>query len=584
MKIKLLAGSLAAIATMTSMAAPMSGDPYANETPAQRDARMAWWREAKFGMFIHWGIYAVPAGNFDEKPIGGIGEWIMLNGKIPVDRYKAYAKDFNPTKYNPEAWAALAKDAGMRYMVITSKHHDGFTLFPSAASKWNIADATPWKKDLIDPLAKAARAQGLKFGLYYSQAQDWTNPGGAKWGYKDGEGWDNAQKGSFDQYIDQIAVPQVREILTRYQPDVLWWDTPHLMNAKHGEKIASLLPLKPGIIHNNRLGGGYKGDTETPEQQIPATGFPGRDWETCMTMNDTWGFKSDDHHWKPLSTLITNLVDIASKGGNYLLNVGPTAEGEIPAESIKLLKEVGAWMKINGESIYGTHASPFKKLAWGRCTTKTSGEDTILYLHVLNWPADGKLTVPGLANEVKSAELLAGGVRITTSKSDNGPVLSLPTTAPDAICSTVKMVVRGKPDVTETPVVPDKDGVIRLLPVDARPSGSEIKYENRGSSGNIGFWTDAKDSVSWTLRAAHDGKYVLQIEAAAPTPGSVLQVQGPGKLACSIPKTDNFETYQSTKIGEVSLSKGTMVTLTLRPVVDGWKAVNVRKVELIPQP
>jgi alpha-L-fucosidase len=584
MKIKLLAGSLAAITTLTSLAAPMPGDPYANETPAQRDTRMAWWREAKFGMFIHWGVYAVPAGNFDGKPIGGIGEWIMLNGKIPVERYRKYAAEFNPVKYDPEAWAALAKEAGMRYMVITSKHHDGFTLFPSEVSKWNIADATPWKKDLIDPLAKAARGQGLKFGLYYSQAQDWTNPGGAKSGYKDGDGWDDLQKGSFDTYIDQVAVPQVREILTRYQPDVLWWDTPHLMNDARAAKIASLLSLKPGLIHNNRLGGGYKGDTETPEQHIPATGFPGRDWETCMTMNDTWGFKSDDHHWKPLSTLITNLVDIASKGGNYLLNVGPTAEGEIPAESIKLLKEVGAWMKVNGESIYGTHASPFNKLPWGRCTTKTHGDDTILYLHVLNWPADGKLTVPGLSNEVKSTELLAGGVKITTTKSDNSPVLELPSTAPDAICSTIKMVVRGKPEVTTTAIAADKDGVIRLLPGDARLDGSEIKCEDHNGVGNIGFWTNAKDSVSWSLRAAQDGKYVIQIDAATPGAGSVLQVQGVGKLACSIPQTGNFETYQSTKIGEVSLSKDAVVTLTLRPVTDGWSPVNVRKVELIPQP
>ena len=166
--------------------------------------------------------------------------------------------------------------------------------------------------------------------VYYSQAQDWNNPGGAKAGYKDGDGWDDAQKGSFDTYIDQVAVPQVREILTRYHPDVLWWDTPHLMTQPRAEKLAKLLSLSPGIIHNNRLGGGYKGDTETPDR-IPATGFPGRDWETCMTMNDTWGYKSYDQNWKSAETLIRNLVDIASKGGNYLLNVGPKGEGAIPA-------------------------------------------------------------------------------------------------------------------------------------------------------------------------------------------------------------------------------------------------------------
>jgi alpha-L-fucosidase len=584
---KLLAmslGAMAALVTLGSMARAMEGDPYANETPAQRDARMAWWREAKFGMFIHWGVYAVPAGVYDGQAIPDIGEWIMLKAKIPVERYRAYAKEFNPVKYDPAAWANLAKEAGMRYIVITSKHHDGFTLFPSAASKWNIADATPWQKDLIEPLAAAARAQDLKFGLYYSQAQDWNNPGGAKAGLADGDGWDDAQKGSFDSYIDQVAVPQVTEILTRYQPDVLWWDTPCLMTPARAAKLAALLPLKPGIIHNDRLGGGYRGDTETPEQNIPATGFPGRDWETCMTMNDTWGFKSDDHHWKPLATLITNLVDIVSKGGNYLLNVGPTAEGEIPQESIQRLREVGAWMKVNGEAIYGTHASPFKKLPWGRCTVKTAGDDTILYLHVLEWPTDGKLTVPGLANPVKSAELLAGGAKLTIAKSDNGPVLVLPATAPDAICSTIKMIIQGKPEVAVLPVSADKDGVIRLLPGDAVFEGDAVKVQYQGSEASIGFWTQPKDTVTWNLCAENNGKYLVQVESSATDEGSVLLIQGIGKLAYSVPKTAGYDAFQTTKVGEVSLTKDAKLVLTLRPVVDGWHPVNVRKVELIPQP
>lgn len=580
----LIALLVAVIATLGNTATALEGDPHSRETAEQRNARMAWWREAKFGMFIHWGVYAVPAGHYDGKPIGGIGEWIMRHGKIPVARYRAYAKDFNPVKYDPAAWAALAKEAGMRYVVITSKHHDGFALFPSEASDWDIADSTPWKKDLIGPLAKAARAQGLKFGLYYSQAQDWVHPGGAKSGYKDGEGWDDAHKGNFDSYMEQIAVPQTREILTRYQPDVLWWDTPHLMTPEHAAKLASLLTLKPGIIHNNRLGGGYKGDTETPEQHIPATGFPGRDWETCMTMNDTWGFQSDDHNWKPLSTLITNLVDIASKGGNYLLNVGPTAEGEIPAECVKRLKELGAWMKINGESIYGTHASPFKKLSWGRRTAKPAGDDTILYLHVLDWPEDGKLKVPGLSNPVKSAELLAGGTKLTVETDENGPILSLPATAPDAICSTIKMLIQGKPEIAETPVSADKDGVIRLLPEDAHFEGEDVKTQDQDGVANIGYWTNPKDSVSWNLRADKDGKYLIQIEAAAPSGGSVLMIQGIGKLAYSVPKTGSYKSFQPTHVGEVILRKDEKTTLTLRPVVDGWHPLNVRKVELLPQP
>jgi len=575
----------AALVLLTALipaAQALEGDPYASETPAQHEARMSWWREAKFGMFIHWGVYAVPAGTYKDKQIGDIGEWIMWNAKIPVSDYRAFAQHFNPTKYDPSAWAALAKEAGMRYMVITAKHHDGFALFPTAASKWNVVDASPWKNDLIAPLATAARAQGLKFGLYYSQAQDWNNPGGAKYGMQDGEGWDDTQKGSFDSYLDAVAVPQVTEILKKYQPDVLWWDTPHLMTAPRAAKFAKLLTLRTGIIHNNRLGGGYPGDTETPEQEIPATGFPGRDWETCMTMNDTWGFKSYDHNWKSLTTLITNLVDIASKGGNYLLNVGPTAEGEIPAESIQLLKGVGAWMKVNGEAIYGSHSTPFKKLPWGRCTVKDAGADTLLYLHVLNWPTNGKLLVPGLSNNIKTASLLAGGAPLAVEKSPNGPVLILPATAPDSICSTLKVLIQGKPEVTSVAIGPSKDGSITLLAEDARLAGKQIRVEQKDKC-NIGYWSDPGDSVSWELRAERDGKFSVHIETAAPSAGAVLKVQGVGNLAYSVPKTADYTTYQTGRVGEITLTKDTKVTLTLRPVAEGWNPINCRKVMLVPE-
>ena len=580
---KFFRGALALLTALVPAAQALEGDPYANETPAQHEARMSWWREAKFGMFIHWGVYAVPAGSYKDKPVGGIGEWIMWNAKIPVSDYRAFSQHFNPVKYDPAAWAGLAKEAGMRYMVITAKHHDGFALFPTAASKWNIVDASPWKKDLIAPLAAAARAQGLKFGLYYSQAQDWNHPGGAKADMPDGAGWDDAQKGSFDHYLDAVAVPQVTEILTTYQPDVLWWDTPHLMTPPRAAKLAKLLALRPGIIHNNRLGGGYPGDTETPEQEIPATGFPGRDWETCMTMNDTWGFKRDDHHWKSLPTLITNLVDIASKGGNYLLNVGPTAEGEIPAESIQLLKGVGAWMKVNGEAIYGTHASPFKRLPWGRCTVKDAGADSVLYLHVLSWPADGKLLIPGLSSDVKAASLLAGGAPLAVEKSPNGPLLSLPTAAPDAICSTLKVLIQGKPEVTSVTIGPAKDGVITLLADDSRLAGKQIRVEQKNKSSNIGFWTDPGDSVCWDLCSDRDGKFSVHIETATLAAGAVLKIQGVGNLAYSVPKTADYTTYQTGRVGDITLTKGSKVTLTLRPVAEGWSPVNCRKVILMPE-
>ena len=319
------------------------------ETPAQRDARMAWWREARFGMFIHWGLYSIPAGTWNGKQIPGIGEWIMNNGNIPVADYKALASQFNPTAFNAHDIVALAKSAGMKYIVITAKHHDGFAMFDSKADPFNIVAATPFHRDPIRELAEECHKQGMKLGFYYSQDQDWTAPGGAA--YKTGNHdlpthhWDPAQDGDFATYLHTKAIPQMKELLTNYGefPVVIWFDTPtpDMTPALAGE-IVALLNQHPNLIWNNRLGGGYKGDTETPEQYIPAQGYPGRDWEACMTMNDTWGYKSYDNNFKSTETLLRNLIDIASKGGNYLLNIGPDSKGDVPPAEVERLHEVGA--------------------------------------------------------------------------------------------------------------------------------------------------------------------------------------------------------------------------------------------------
>jgi len=434
---------------------------------AINDKRMQWWREARFGMFIHWGVYAVPAGTFRGNKINNIGEWIMNRGKIPVAEYQQFAQQFNPVLYDPEVWVKAAKDAGMKYIVITAKHHDGFALFDSKASKWNVADATPYKKDLLKPLADACRRQGIKLGFYYSQAQDWNNPGGAVARKPAREGWANPDSSLIDaytkehdghwdpaqttktmgQYIDDVAVPQVKELLSNYgDVALIWWDTPTGMTDEYAAKLDALLKQHPQIISNDRLKRpNYPGDYKTPEQRIPnMSELDGKDWETCMTMNETWGYKSYANNWKSSETLIRNLVDIASKGGNYLLNVGPKADGLFPEQSIDLLKAIGVWMKTNGEAIYGTKASPFGLFDWGRCTKKENGGNTILYLSVFNWPTDGKLIIPGLQNKITKAILLANGASIKTGKTTAGVVINVPATALDPIATVIKLEVKGK--------------------------------------------------------------------------------------------------------------------------------------------
>ncbi|MEI7534714.1 MAG: alpha-L-fucosidase [Verrucomicrobiae bacterium] len=429
------------------------------ETKAQHDARMAWWRDAKFGLFIHWGVYAVPAGFYHDQPVKGIGEWIMNKGKIPMAEYQQFAKEFNPVKFNADDWVKAAKDAGMKYIVITSKHHDGFAMFCSQASPWNICDASPYGKDPLKDLVAACRKYDVKLGFYYSQAQDWNNGGSAAGGK-----WDKAQEHDMDEYIAKVAVPQVKEICSNYGefPAVIWWDTPTGMNKDRAQKLYDAVQsLKPNVIMNNRLGGGFKGDTETPEQKIPAKGFPGRDWETCMTMNNTWGFKRDDDHWKSTEVLIRNLCDIASKGGNYLLNVGPTSEGLIPQPSLERLAEVGAWMKVNGEAIYGSSATVFggelgeavkAKDGYGHETTVSSANDWRcttkpgkIYLIIFKWPTDGKFVLPGLQSKITKAYLLADRQQaLKFGQTGAGATIDLPASAPDKIASVVCLEIADK--------------------------------------------------------------------------------------------------------------------------------------------
>jgi alpha-L-fucosidase len=399
-----------------------------HESAAQQEARLQWFREARFGLFIHWGVYAVPAGFWQGKPTGA--EWIMFQGKIPVADYRAFAQNFTAAKYDPQAWAQLAAAAGIKYVVITAKHHDGFALFDSAFSDWNAVKASGAKRDLIAPLAAAVRAQGLRFGVYYSQSQDWNNPGGGK---GRGTAWDDAQKGDFDEYLAKISLPQARELVEKFHPDILWWDTEYQMTPERARPFFDLVTSHPKLIHNSRLGGGVLGDFRTSEQRIPASGMQGRALEVNMTINGSWGYRSDDVNWKSAQLLIRNLSDIASKDGNYLLNVGPTAEGVIPQPEIDRLLAIGRWMKVNGEAIYATRGNVYTKpLPWGRTTQKARADGgATLYVHVWEWPADGKILLPGITQTARSGRMLAGGAAVTSKVTPEGLVVALSGTAPD---------------------------------------------------------------------------------------------------------------------------------------------------------
>jgi alpha-L-fucosidase len=423
-----------------------SAQDFTQETTAQRDARMAWWRDAQFGMFIHWGAYAVPAGTYKGERVAGIGEWIMSRAQIPVPEYESFVRAFNPVKYDADEWVRIAKDAGMKYIIITSKHHDGFAIFDSKVSSYDIVDATPYKRDALKALAEAARRHGMRFGVYYS-IMDWHHPDAQapNTPQYNSRTWSNP---NFRRYVETYMKPQLKELLAQYPNiDVLWFDGEWVAdwNDDLGRDVYNFLrAIRPSLIINNRVGHTRQGlsglnkegrvglgDFGTPEQQVPPEGLPGVDWETCMTMNATWGFKSYDDDWKDTRTLLRTLIDVASKGGNFLLNVGPTAEGMIPAPSVSRLREMGDWMKVNGEAIYGTSVSPYGQPPWGRYTAKAGK----VYAHIFDWPKDGKLELAGVKEAPLRVYLLSDGKPLAVEQTGAGLRVQLPRVPPSTIAS-----------------------------------------------------------------------------------------------------------------------------------------------------
>jgi alpha-L-fucosidase len=418
-------------------------------TPAERadhDRRIAWWREARFGLFIHWGLYAIPAGVYRGERQAIAGEWLMQTVPIPVADYEQLALQFDPAAFDAEAWVVAAKDAGMRYLIITSKHHDGFALFDSPVGTYDVFHGTPFKRDVLKELADAARRHGLKLGFYYS-IMDWHHPDAQAPNYPE---YNSSRKTNpnFARYVETYMKPQLRQLLTRYgDVAVLWFDgewIPDWTEALGRDLYAFVRTLQPNILINNRVGKGRRGmqgltreghigDFGTPEQEVPPSGLPGVDWESCVTMNDTWGFKSHDDNWKDSRTLVRMLIDIASKGGNFLLNVGPTAEGLFPAASLSRLREIGEWMRVNGEAIHGSTASGLPQPSWGRITAKPGR----LYAHVFDWPKDQRLVLGRLRERPARAYLLGDGRPLEMEVRGGGVVVRLPKVGTSAIATVV---------------------------------------------------------------------------------------------------------------------------------------------------
>ncbi|HEY2804355.1 MAG TPA: alpha-L-fucosidase [Gemmatimonadales bacterium] len=439
-----LAGlSAAALAPMTHTSGQLISHP--------ADDRMGWWRDARFGLFLHWGLYSILAGEWGGRT--DYAEWIRNNAHIPLTDYDRLVGRFNPVQFDADAWVSMAKQAGMKYVTITSKHHDGFCLFDNRLTEFCVRN-TPFRRDIMKEMADACRRQDMKICWYHS-IMDWHHPD-----YLPRRDWEaetravgNARYARFVEYLHG----SVRQLLANYGDiGVMWFDGQWEGTWTHDYGRAlydACRSLQPNVIVNNRVEGWSPvpvtqqlGDFRTPEQEVPATGWPGMDWESCITMNGNWGFNPHDHDFKSAAQLIGLLVETASKGGNLLLNVGPKADGTFPAESVERLAAIGRWMAVNGDAIHGTTASPFASSPF-RVTTKGNR----LNLFLASWPTT-PLVVPGLVTPVRTAYLLAdtGKTPIPITPGPRGPALTLPTTAPDPVCSVIVLEFDQPPQVTNT--------------------------------------------------------------------------------------------------------------------------------------
>jgi alpha-L-fucosidase len=443
------------------------------ESKAQKAQRMKWWEDARFGLFIHWGLYSVPAGEWKGDTTHA--EWIRTTAQIPIREYDKFVQQFDPDKFNAEDWVKMAKAAGMQYIVITTKHHDGFCMFDTKQTDFDIM-STPFHRDVMKELAEACKKERIQLCFYHS-IMDWHQPY-----YFPRREWEKDRPGTgdnFDAYVSYMK-NELRELLTNYgKIGVLWFDGQweNTWTHERGKDLYEYVRnLQPSIIINNRVDvgregmgqtkSGFAGDFGTPEQQIPATGVPGAYWESCMTMNNNWGYNSHDNHWKSSEDLVRKLIDIASKGGNFLLNVGPTSEGLFPQASVERLKDIGSWMSVNDESIHGTKASPFKNLSWGRCTQKSTTGGTRLYLHIFDWPADGKLIVPNLGSQVMNCYLLADKKKLKPVRTGSDYTIDLSGAEQQKYATVIVLDVKGKPVIYDAPEIKSSSNIfIDQLPV-----------------------------------------------------------------------------------------------------------------------
>jgi alpha-L-fucosidase len=565
------------------------------------DQRIKWWQQAKFGMFVHWGIYSLPGGEWKGQKVNGYAEHLMRKEKISRADYLNVAHQFNPVKFNAEEWILKAKNAGMKYFIITAKHHDGFAMFDSKASDFTVVKQTPFRRDPMAELAAAAKKHGIKFGFYYSHAFDWEHPDapGNDWEYKNPGGDLNLYGGRdwYDlhpellvkarRYVDEKAIPQIKELLTKYHPDILWFDTPQKLPLSENVRILQAIrETDPNVVVNGRLVrsatanfGDYKNTADRPAEFFPVTG----DWEAIPTTNESYGYHKFDNSHKPVGHFIRLLASAASRGGNLLMNIGPKGDGSFDTKDLNILNGIGAWLRKNGESIYGSSASPLPLQSWGVSTVKGSK----LYLHVFDWPRDGKLYLGGLKSSVAKVYLLTDPKRTfaVTRLNDKDVVINLPLKAIDTINTVLGVDVDNGLQTDSLRYVSTNNPVTRLLAFDATQAGKGFGFgDGKTDRYYVEGWKSKEQKLSWKFRTAMpaDFRIVIKYLSPAEASGGLYAVSLDHYYTQNTVTTDLNGAVITRDIGTVSLPAG-IHQLKITPVVMAkTELMKLLEVQLLP--